>query len=293
MSISRQNLTVIIVTFKSENVIHDCIQSIGSDIQILIIDNSNNLKFKDDLEKRYKNVRCILSDKNLGMGAGNNLGIKNVTSDYAFVLNPDVILEKDTIDEIIMESRKIESFAVIAPIEIDKNFPNYKLGKDVRNHPDGPSPFNVKSVDGYAMILNLKKLNSIDKFDYFDENFFMYLENDDLCRRIINLNEKIFVIPKSKIKHLGGKAVNKIYEYEIELSRNWHWIWSKFYFKKKYYGYFFAVLSGLPNFFSSIFKFVIYFLINNKKNKIYMNRVLGFINGLLLKNSHYRPKIND
>ena len=85
MSISRQNLTVIIVTFKSEKVIHDCIQSIDSEIKILIIDNSNSKIFKENLEKKYENVSCILSEKNLGMGAGNNLGIKNVKTDFAFI----------------------------------------------------------------------------------------------------------------------------------------------------------------------------------------------------------------
>ena len=63
MSISRQNLTVIIVTFKSENVIHNCIQSIGSDIKILIVDNSNSKEFKENIENKYKNVSCILSEK--------------------------------------------------------------------------------------------------------------------------------------------------------------------------------------------------------------------------------------
>ena len=59
MSISRQNLTVIIVTFKSENVIHECIQSIGNDIKVLIIDNSNSKEFKENVENKYKNVFTI------------------------------------------------------------------------------------------------------------------------------------------------------------------------------------------------------------------------------------------
>ena len=51
MSISRQNLTVIIVSFMSEKVIHDCIRSIPKDIQIIVVDNSNNKSFKNDIEK--------------------------------------------------------------------------------------------------------------------------------------------------------------------------------------------------------------------------------------------------
>ncbi len=183
MSISRQNLTVIIVTFRSENVVHNCIKSIGSDVKILIVDNSNSKEFKENLENKYKNVSCILSE-NSGMGAGNNLGIKNIKTDYAFILNPDVILESNSIDNLIEESQKLESFGIISPIEVNKDYPNYKLIDNSKKIINLNEPFKVKSVDGYSMLINLKRLNQINNFYYFDENFFMYLENDDLCKRL-------------------------------------------------------------------------------------------------------------
>ena len=295
MSISRQNLTAVIVTFKSENVIHDCIRSISESIKIIIVDNSMDKKFKENIEKKYKNVECILSSENLGMGSGNNLGLGYVKTDYAFVLNPDVILEKNSIDEIISSSQKIKSFSIIAPISNSIEYPNYKFGK---NHEyDNYNAFNVKSVDGYAMLLNLKKLNQLEIFNdakYFDENFFMYLENDDLCKRLIDCGENIYVVPKSKIKHLGSKAVDIKYKDEIELSRNWHWVWSKFYYNKKHYGLLSAILNGLPSFISAIIKFFFYsLLLNRKKSKIYLNRILGFVSALLGKKSLYRPNLNQ
>ncbi len=293
MSISRQNLTIIIVTFKSENVIHNCIQSIGSDIKILIVDNSNSKKFKENIENKYINVTCILSEKNSGMGVGNNLGIKNIKTDFAFILNPDVVLEPNAIDNLLIESQKLESFGIIAPIEINKDYPNYKLINNISNTSDLIEPFKVKSVDGYAMLINLKRLNRIDDFYYFDKNFFMYLENDDLCKRLNKKNENIYIIPKSQIKHLGGQAVNNFYKTEIELSRNWHWIWSKFYFNKKHYGFMFATLNGLPTFISSLLKFLFYSILNNHKKNIYLKRLMGFIYAFLGKSSSYRPKIND
>ena len=84
MSISRQNLSIVIVTFKSEVVIHECIKSIDKDIKITVIENSNNTQFKQELELAYSNVSCILSYDNLGMGAGNNLGIKKHYLDFHF-----------------------------------------------------------------------------------------------------------------------------------------------------------------------------------------------------------------
>ena len=100
MSISRQNLSVVIVTLKSEKVIYKCIDSINQDIPIIVVENSSNQKFKQDLESKYKNLKCILSKSNLGMGAANNIGIKSSSTDYVLILNPDVILQNNTLDEI-------------------------------------------------------------------------------------------------------------------------------------------------------------------------------------------------
>jgi len=99
-------------------------------------------------------------------------------------------------------------------------------------------------------------------------------------------------VPQSKIKHLGAKAVNEKYNFEVELSRNWHWIWSKFYFNKKHYGYFLALCNGLPTFFSSLIKFIFYLIINNSEKKlIYLHRLKGYLNALKGKKSWYRPTI--
>lgn len=78
MSISRQSLSVLIVTFKSDKVIDRCIQSIPQELEIIIIDNSNNQFFKENIERKYKNVKCYLSPENLGMGNGNNFGLKKL-----------------------------------------------------------------------------------------------------------------------------------------------------------------------------------------------------------------------
>ena len=86
MSISRQNLSIVIVAFMSEDVIHNCIQSVPEEINIIVVDNSGDKKFKENIEKKYKNVECILSSENIGMGAGNNLGLRHINTDYALSL---------------------------------------------------------------------------------------------------------------------------------------------------------------------------------------------------------------
>ena len=293
MSISRQNLSIVIVTYKSEMVIHDCIKSIEKDIKIIIVENSNNRKFKEELESTYTNVICLLTSKNLGMGAANNIGIQKTKTDFVLILNPDVILEVSTINELIKASQKISNFAILAPISSEINFPNYNLMANQENTIKDETSFKVKSVDGFAMLFNKKKLDKIISKNYFDENFFMYLENDDLCKRIRQYNEDIFIISESKIRHLGAKGVNEKYKDEVELSRNWHWAWSKFYFNKKHYGYLKAFFHGSPKFISSSIRYFFYLLIKNKiKKNIYLNRASGFFNAAKNKSSWYRPN-ND
>ncbi len=292
MSISRQNLTVIIVTLKSEHIIDQCIQSIDDDISIIVVENSSNKNFKDYLEKKYRNVSCILSSNNIGMGAGNNIGIENAKSDFVLILNPDVILFKNTIDKLIKESNNLREFAIMSPISDNVNFPNYSI-KEVKNI-DYEKIFEVDSIDGFCMLINKNKIKSISKdAKTFDENFFMYLENDDLCKRVKKNNEKIFIVPTCKVKHFGAKGVSENYLKEVELSRNWHWSWSKFYFSKKHDGYLYALLKGFPKFLSSIIKCFFYYIIFKKyKSKIYYNRAFGFFNAMVGKSSWYRPNLD-
>ena len=278
MTISIQNLSIVIVSFHSEDVIHDCIKSITGEIEIIVVENSGNKDFATELENKYKNVRCILSTRNLGMGAGNNLGLRHIKTDYALILNPDVVLEKDTIKEMVIASKIIKSFGIMAPISDDTNNPNYKVFKKDLSL-ENSKPFTVESVDGFAMLLNLKKIKKLNNFkdqNLFDENIFLYLENDDLCKRISKNFENIFIIPKSKINHLGAKGVSEKYIEQIELSRNWHWIWSKFYFNKKHHGFLIATIDGLPTFFSAILKLTFYYLLNHKKKKFIIKELQGF-----------------
>ena len=290
MSITRQNLSVIIVSYKSDYVIENCINSIHSEIEIVVVDNSNNDQLKEKIETKYKNVKYILSKENLGMGAGNNLGIKNVNKDFVLILNPDVTLEKSSIDEMIIASQEIENFGIIAPLSDKSEYPNYTLKKN--NDFNSTKPFKVKSVDGYAMLLNLKKLKKLNDFYFFDENFFLYLENEDLCLRLEKNDENIYIVPKSRIHHLGGKAVDPKYKNEIEYLRNWHWMWSKFYFNKKHYGYLIALFKVFKNLISAKIKFIYYLItFNTFKRKIYQMRLLGLMSSMIGKNSFYRPNI--
>ena len=287
MTLSLNNLTFIIVTFKSDHVIHECIKSLPKDSNIIIIENSNSLEFKKKLEAKYSKINVIVQE-NTGMGSANNKGIKLCKTDYAFVINPDVKFYENTMSELINLSSKYNDYSILAPISDDTKYPNYKIiNKKIKDN--NPDFLNVDSVDGYAMLINKNKFS--DNI-YFDENFFLYLENDDLCLRKKKEDNKIYVAKKAKVQHLGARSHSPIYEKEIEFSRNWHWMWSKFYFNKKHYGYSKAILIGFPTLINSMIKLFYYFLTHNKfKKKIYIMRFLGLINSMFGKKSWYRPQI--
>ena len=287
MPLSLNNLTFIIVTFKSEHIIHECINSLPANSEIIIIENSGNKKLKKDLEQEYPKVRVIVQE-NKGMGAANNRGIKLSKTDYAFVINPDVKFESDSIQKIINFTKKKDDYTILAPISDNIKYPNYSI-KNKNLLIDDIEYLDVDSVDGYAMLIDKRKFK--DNF-YFDENFFLYLENEDLCFRKKKENKKIYVLKTAKINHLGGKSPSDKFKNEVEYSRNWHWMWSKFYFNKKHYGYLNAFLKTISTLISSIIKSVFYLLIFNKmKSKIYRMRFLGLLNSMLCKKSWYRPEV--
>ena len=120
----------------------------------------------------------------------------------------------------------------------------------------------------------------------------MYLENVDLCLRAKKNGGKLYIVTNSKVHHLGAKAVDDKYNEVIELSRNWHWMWSKLYFNKKHRGIFVSLLLGFISLLGNFIKYSICLFAFNKKKNIYKMRMSGTINALFGKQSWYRPEIN-
>ena len=277
-----QDITAIITSFHSREKIFDCLNSLGENIKTIVVENSNDQSLKKEILSKYNNVNCILSKENLGYGAGNNLGLSKVDTNYALIINPDVILKKDSIDKFFLRIKNLENFGIIAPVSKSEKYNNFSIDKD-------KSIKEVESVKGFAMFLNMKNLKEID---FFDENFFLYFEEIDLCKRLRNQNIKIYIDPTIEVSHFGGASHNTEINKPMELSRNWHWMWSTFYYHKKHNGYIRAFIVILPKLISSIIKFVIYMLIFKKfKSDIYKHRILGIINSVILKKSWYRPRV--
>jgi len=281
MNSFEKNITFVIVSFRSSHIIEKCIKSINPKIKIIIVENSNNIEIKDYLENKFLNVQVIIAKKNLGYGKGNNLGISKVDTQYAFILNPDAILEENSLEKFYKAQFFLkDDFTILAP-NLLNNYgyflnSNKNINKEI---------LEVDYVKGFAMLINLKKIHPKD---LFDENFFLFLEEIDLCKRIKQSGGKIFVIQNSKIRHLGKQASENILN--IELCRNWHWMWSLFYYNYKHFGIITAYRVAIIRFFSSIFKlFFSFVFFNKKKILIHYYRINGLFNAFLRRPSWLRP----
>jgi len=276
-----KDITIVITSFKSEKKIIRCLKTISTECSVINVENSNNSENKKKIEHEFNNVKCILSGENAGYGKGNNIGLKEVKTKYALILNPDTELFPDTLEKFLQSAKNKPDFAIIGPrITDDKK--NYNKSTELKLR-------NVESVKGFAMFLNLSQFKDTG---YFDENFFFFLEEIDLCRRLTKKNKKIYYCESIPVYHEGGHSHDSYVNYEMELSRNWHWMWSTFYYNKKYNGYVFSLFKIFPKIIKSFFKTIIYFLIfNKKKRSIYLYRLLGILNSILGKKSSYRPKV--
>ena len=274
-----KNITFVIVCFRSDHIIDQCLKSINPDIKVVIVENSNNSFIKDRLEKKFSNVRVLISGDNIGYGKGNNLGLSEVKTKYAFILNPDAYLEKYALKELYeVKTFLNEDFSILSP----KIFNNKIL--DVTESKIKHFT-KVNFVKGFAMLLNLEKIN-FKKI--FDENFFLFLEEIDLCKRINDSGGKIYIVPKSIIYHNGKESSGN--EFNIELCRNWHWMWSLYYYNYKHFGLLSAYKITLYKFISSLIKMLLsIILIQKKKYLIHKYRLLGLINAYQGKSSWLRP----
>ena len=295
-----KNLTVLILTYQTrKETIYNCLKSINKNIKIVIVENSKKLIFDTEIQKKFPKVKIYCSGKNLGYGAGNNFGIKLINTKYVFILNPDTICDYNLFNNLSSVINSAKNFSIIGcqytddKINMPAGFFNYKRNqifkKKFLEKKNTESLTKVEWVKGCSMILNISKFKNKK---IFDEKIFLYFEELDLCKSIVNKNGEIYTSNLLKIKHLGFKSSlgnNLKTKKNIEKLREWHWMWSTFYFYKKNYSYLYAVYKIFGKFIKSIFKIIFFQLTfqKEKKNK-YLHRFLGIFTAMIGKSSSYR-----
>ena len=155
-----KDLTIIIVTFKSEAKILNCLKSIPKDIPTIIVENSNNEIFQKDIQSQFSNVKCILTGENKGYSVANNIGLTKVKTKYALILNPDTVLDKNAINNFLSTAKNTKDFWLIGPA----NDQMKKLDFEENNLKE------VNNMKGFAIFLiyqNLTKNFSMKTFFFF------------------------------------------------------------------------------------------------------------------------------
>jgi len=268
------DLSIIIVTYNSANVLEKCLDSIGQSklgnykIEIVIVDNSSTDQTAAVVEnftqksRDYK-VKFIQNRSNIGFGAANNKALRQALGDLILLLNSDVILETDTLSKQIQFMKERPQFMastckLLLPSgkmdpachrgfptpwasltyfsKLEKLLPKSRwFGQYHQGWKDLSKAHRVEAISG-AFFMMRKEL--ITKVGLFDEGFFMYGEDLDLCLRIAEQSYQIGFNPDSTALHLKGQSGRKkINEKNLETSKNtnYHfWNAMRLFYKKHY-----------------------------------------------------------
>ncbi len=230
----RYQISNIIVSYNCLESLKTCVASLedqkGVESEMIVIDNGSN----DDTDAFLKEqeFRTILSQKNLGYGAAVNQAAKNAEGKYLFILNPDTELPPTALDTIYRYAEDNPDVGLVSPC---LRYPDGRLQLSARKSPrrrdfllgrgsppfllgltgekeagyialDGDEPVDVPAVSATALFV---RSELFQKIGGFDERFFLYLEDLDLCRRVGNMGFKVVLLPSVKVLHSWRKSSGK------------------------------------------------------------------------------------
>ena len=275
--------TIVLISYKSEQKIYDFIKRIPKKIKIIIIENSNNIELKKRIEKKNEKIKVFIK-KNEGVSSSINFAVKKIKTKYFLQISPDILFNYNDINEFIKVAIKIkDKFSALGPRFVNVKKKNHKqISKNLKIG-------SISSVHGSCMFINKKRFQEIGGFD---ENFFLYFEETDFCKRALSKGFKSYQVNYIKVKSTG-RTVSVKNKKEKNLLKNiliWHFIWSKYYFTKKNCGNILSILIFFPLLMRTFFKIIFYGLTNDKKNKDkYVYRLGGLITSILGNKSSLRP----
>ncbi len=267
-----QKLTIVIVSFNSAKIIFSCLEKIEfSKYRVILVDNASSDKTIEIVEKHFPKVEIIKSSKNIGYGRANNIGLRATKTEYALVLNPDAFITEKDIEKVIGFLNENQEIALCGPIllnsisdqknEIAKQIKIAKNNtiQEFQNH------LSVSYLIGAILFM---RMSIFQKIGFFDENIFLYYEDDEISHRVVKNGYKAAVFLDALGFHIGqgssGSNLRSIYK------RFWHRAFSKQTWKKKQKGKFFAIKSSLR--LSVIFFFkAIFYSFTFKPKKIVEN----------------------
>ncbi len=198
-------ITIIIITYNNETTIENCLFSVfknklsGFKKKIIVIDNNSQDKTPKILKRFIKDSRVsniILNDFNEGFGKTINTIIEEekYASGFFFLLNPDTIIEKDVLENLIETAKKRKKIGLLSCKIIDPSTKKIIFEKGsidflcFKSLHDPPKTFQEQYVTGCALLI---KNSLIEKIGGFDPNFFLYYEDADFSRRALDAGFEI------------------------------------------------------------------------------------------------------
>jgi N-acetylglucosaminyl-diphospho-decaprenol L-rhamnosyltransferase len=222
-------LSIVILNYRSKELTAHCVDTIRKsgkgDYEIMIVDNKSEDDSAEFLHNAFPEIRVIANKKNLGYGAGNNIGIKQAKGDYVLILNPDVEIEYSAIQKMLSYIKNYPDVGIVGPQLI---YPNGQIQDSYRKFPKffdlivkrtklHKFPLLKKRMTDYLMHdVNPHKTQEVDwlvgaalliprwvfkMVGYFDERYFLFLEDTDLCRRVHERGLKVVYFPEAKAIH--------------------------------------------------------------------------------------------
>jgi N-acetylglucosaminyl-diphospho-decaprenol L-rhamnosyltransferase len=285
MSFFYNKLTIFMIAYHSDYSFERIIKKINPKIKIIIIENSNLSETKTYFERKYKNVKVILCRKNLGVTGAMNLAFKIIKTKFSIYLDMDIDFKRGTIEKFITHANEIKKFSFLVPNLYNSTYAQdfYFDNEEKRNN-----YVKMKLAHFHFVFFNM---HAVKKIGLYDTKIFFYYDETDYCLRALKKNYNIYLIKSIKVKHFQGKSYIKNNQNKFENLRQWHLMWSKFYFYKKHYGLINAYYQTSKDLISSFLKMIIFFLFSKNKFQIHQHRLSGLINSMLGKKSWKRVQI--
>jgi GT2 family glycosyltransferase len=280
MQIIQPKVFIVLLNWNGFNDTVECVNSIKKitygNYEIIIVDNESENDF-EKLENIYSNeIILIRSDVNLGFAGGNNLGIKYALkndADFVLLLNNDTTVEPDFLDGLIKSGIEKE-FGIVAPKILNYYFPNIIwsaggkiswLGASGYSFGEGKTTEKfienryVTFVSGCCMLINKEIFNNIG---FFEEDYFLYCEDTDFCKRVIDAGFKILFVADSIVYH----KINTSTKRDISYLPIYYQTRNRLYFARKFYIKYLSIIM-LYIYISMFLKSIIWTVIG-QKNKI-------------------------
>jgi GT2 family glycosyltransferase len=231
-----QRVTVVIVTYNSAHCVDGLLPLLLECPHVIVSDNGSEDGTIAAFRAKAPHVQCLEHGQNLGFGAANNKALSQVKTQFSLLINPDCHFEADQLGHLIKQALLYPEAAILAPQILKSN------GKPDVNYrwpslywsPSGPQadgPICVGFVCGAVMLFCMKNFQDAV---FFDEDFFLYYEDDDLCLRLFQQHRPMVVIPHIVATHFNRGSVKGRSPWRSEYWRGYHHAQSKLIFAGKH-----------------------------------------------------------